>query len=500
MKRKLITLHSSTNDGLFDCFFNDDIIIDKGSHVSFVSCSLTLDNNKIIIDNENDGIIFRIGTAPIRTARIPHGIYSNDNIGDLIMRIQNAMNQELDIDEPDEHGQEILIDLSIANKIQIEFDGNGYNHAVDGGSFEVQAFHAKNVEASSTGGVNTELLKKTVGVSGNREGQFHSFITGNASNNRGCGGSQVEIATLSNANVTTNAGFILGWANGNSPSTLSRDGLTYFVEVTNSNTAPYKIKEQNGVIRDTSLVPRVGDIVSLNLSLGEIYLTVYNVADGVGVAPFEEELGPFPYDTSGDQVNDPFYSVLAIFGGATNTVLKNYKVNFSPHAQQVTGKQLDLVEVGGVGSQPPASNGNDPHNYTITFPTLSFANNLGYNDITYQFLNLDPPATFIADTIFQNVFHPDNYKIELLNINLESYDSQTQGRRNVLGIIPISESFLNQNISLLQYEVNNILPLSVRNDTTIALRNIRARLINSHNETAVTYGLSFINIMVEYGC
>jgi hypothetical protein len=500
MKRKLITLHSSTNDGLFDCNFNDDIIIDKNSHVSFVSCSLSLDNNKIIIDNDNDGIIFRIGTAPIRTTRIPHGIYSNDNIGDLIMRIQNAMNSELNIDEPDEHGQEILIDLSIANKIQIAFDGNGYNHAVENGAFEVQSFHANNVVASSAGGLNTEVLTKTIGISGNRTGQFHSYVTANGSNNRGCGGSQVEIGILSNADANTNAGFILGWANGNSPSTLSRDGLTYFVEVQNSNTAPYKIKEQNGVIRDTTLVPRVGDIVSLNLSLGNIYMTVYNVADGVGVEPYEEELGPFPYDTSGDQVNDPFYTVLGIFGAGANTVLKNYKVNFTPHAPQITGKQLDLVEVGGVGSQPPASNGNDPHDYAITFPNLSLANNLGYNELTYQVINQDPPAIFIADTIFQNVFHPDNYKIELLNINLESYDSQTQGRRNILGIIPISETFLNQNISLLQYEVNNIIALSVRNKNTEALRNIRARLINSHNETAVTYGLSFINIMVEYGC
>jgi hypothetical protein len=498
MNRKLITLHSSTNDGLFDCNFNDDIIIKKDSHVSFVSCSLSLDNNKIIIDNDNDSINFKIGNAPIRTARIPHGIYSNDNIGDLIMRIQNAMNQQLDIDEPDEHGQEILIDLSIDNKIQIKFDGNGYNHAVENGAFQVQAFHANNVVASSTGGINTEVLTKTIGISGNRTGQFHSYVTANGSNNRGCGGSQVEIAILSNADANTNAGFILGWANGNSPSTLSRDGLTYFVEVTNSNTAPYKIKEQNGVIRDTTLVPRLGDIVSLNLTFGSIFMNVYNVADGVGVPPYEQELGPFPYDTSGDQVNDPFYTVLGIFGAGANTVLKNYKVNLTPHAPQVIGKRLDLVEVGGVGSQPPASNGDDPHDYAITFPNLSFANNLGYNDLTYQFINQVPPATFIADTIFQNVFHPDNYKIELLNINLESYDSQTQGRRNILGIIPISETFLNQNISLLQYEASNILPLSVRNDTTVSLRNIRARLINSHNETAITYGLSFINIMVEY--
>ena len=70
MKRKLITLHSSTNDGLFDCNFNDDIIIDKDSHVSFVSCSLSLDNNKIIIDNDNDNITFKIGNAPLRNPRL----------------------------------------------------------------------------------------------------------------------------------------------------------------------------------------------------------------------------------------------------------------------------------------------------------------------------------------------------------------------------------------------------------------------------------------------
>ena len=224
---------------------------------------------------------------------------------------------------------------------------------------------------------------------------------------------------------------------------------------------------------------------------------MYNPADG-GQGNYTY-LDSFPYDTESHSTTDPFISVLSIFGSHANTKVKDFKTMFDPHSNFSTENVLtDFVLAGGITSQPPASNGHDDHRYIFNFPSLQIANDLGFDEQDFDSVGESDGLVYIADNTFQNVFHPDNYKIELLNINLESYDSQTQGRRNILGIIPISETFLDQNMSLLQYEVSNILPLSVRNDTTVALRNIRARLINSHNETAITYGLSFINIMVQY--
>ena len=494
MKRKLITLHSSTNDGLFDCNFNDDIIIDKDSHVSFVSCSLSLDNNKIVIDNNNDNITFKIGNAPLRSTRIQHGIYSNDNIGDLIMRIQNSMNQQLSIDETDEHGQEVLITLTTENKIEIKIQGSAYDHAIDddSGNFDTQFFHKVNVTAIIVG----DKLQRATNTAND---YFDSYVTANASINRGAGASLITIDVLSNTTPSIDSGFFLGWKEGNDTSNIDQNDFTFYIQAQRLN-GQYIVKGTDGIVRTTLYFPRIGDTVGLVLDQGMVYMIIYNPADA---APIEEQLGPFPYDNFSEQTTDPFFPVLAFIGDHSHTQLSNYRVNLTPNTADTGLKHVDLVLAGGVNSQPPASNAINPHRYILNFPNLPLANDLGFNDISYDTNNIDGDVktfTITAPNIFQNVFNPDNYKIELLNINLESYDSQTQGRRNILGIIPISETFLDQNISLLQYEVNNILPLSVRNDTTIALRNIRARLINSHNETAVTYGLSFINIMVEYGC
>jgi len=494
MKRKLITLHSDTNDGLFDCNFNDDIIIDKDSHVSFVSCSLTLDNNKIIIDNSNDQLTFKLGTAPLRIARIPHGIYSADNIGDLIMRIQNSINEQLDINEPDEHGRQCVIVLNDKNKIVIKIAGYPYSEAVNAGSIVTDCYRSVNLSA-----VAPTKLQRTTGNSSSSD-QFDAFIIGTETNTRGCGGTLVTIDTYSNTNLTTNAGFVLGWVRGKSNlNDLNKDDLDYYVHCQNIALIHYEVKRKNGVIINTGITPRVGDTVGLVVSRGLILFAVYNPVDaGQGTYTY---LDSFPYDTESHSTSDPFISVLSIFGNHTNTILKDFKTMFDPHSNLSTQNVLtDFVLAGGITSQPPASNGVSDIRYILNFPTAQVALDLGYESRDFDSGGVIDGLTYIADNIFQNVFHPDNYKIELLNINLESYDSQTQGRRNILGIIPISESFLDQNISLLQYEVSNLIPLSVRNKNTEALRNIRARLINSHNETAVTYGLSFINIMVEYGC
>ena len=493
MKRKLITLHSDTNDGLFDCNFNDDIIIDKDSHVSFVSCSLTLDNNKIIIDKNNDGITFKIGTAPLRSTRIPHGIYSNDNIGDLIMRIQNSMNQQLDINQEDEHGQEVLITLTDENKIEFKIQGMGYESAIDEDSgFDTFFFHKENVTATEAG----QKLQRTLNT-GNTF--FDSYVTANNSINRGAGASIVTIDTLSNLNPLNKSGFFLGWKEGNDTTHIDENDFTFYVQAQRLDTN-YVVKGANGIVRTTLYAPRVGDTVGLVLSEGMVSMEIYNPADA---SPIIEQLAPFPYDKFSEQTTDPFFPVLALIGNNAHTIVKKYQVNLTPNTADTSLTHVDLVLAGGVSSQPPASNALNPHRYILNFPNLALANDLGFTDISFDTNNIDGDVrtfTITARNIFQNVFHPDNYKVELLNINLESYDSQTQGRRNILGIIPISESFLDQNISLLQYEVSNLIPLSVRNKNTEALRNIRARLINSHNETATTFGLSFINIMVEYGC
>lgn len=494
MKRKLITLHSDTNDGLFDCNFNDDIIIDKDSHVSFVSCSLTLDNNKIIIDNNNDNITFKIGTAPLRSTRIPHGIYSNDNIGDLIMRIQNSMNQQLDIDERDEHGQEVLITLTTENKIEFKIQGSGYDSAidVDSGNFDTNFFHKENVTATDAG----KTLQRTTNSANTF---FDSYVTANAPVNRGAGASLVTIDILSNLNPVDKSGFFLGWKEGNDTNHIDENDLTFYIQAQRL-AENYVVKGANGIVRTTLYAPRVGDTVGLVLSQGMVSFVIYNPADA---APIEEQLAPFPYDKFSEQTTDPMFPVLALIGNNAHTKVSDYQVNLTPYATDIALTHVDLVLAGGVSSQPPASNALNPHRYILNFPNSALANDLGFTDISFDTNNTGGDTrtfTITAPHIFQNVFHPDNYKIELLNINLESYDSQTQGRRNILGIIPISESFLDQNISLLQYEVSNLIPLSVRNKNTEALRNIRARLINSHNETATTFGLSFINIMVEYGC
>ena len=67
----------------------------------------------------------------------------------------------------------------------------------------------------------------------------------------------------------------------------------------------------------------------------------------------------------------------------------------------------------------------------------------------------------------------------MLNISLDSYDSFGGGRKNILGVIPISEQVINNRTGVLQYEPNTLYYVSIKNKFKLSLRNIKATSINN---------------------
>ncbi len=87
---------------------------------------------------------------------------------------------------------------------------------------------------------------------------------------------------------------------------------------------------------------------------------------------------------------------------------------------------------------------------------------------------------FQANRNLKNVVVSDSYLIELLNLPLDSYDSLTNGRKNILASIPISERILT-NTGIIQYEPNTLFFIDLKNDFPLTLRNIRARIVTDDN-------------------
>ena len=106
-------------------------------------------------------------------------------------------------------------------------------------------------------------------------------------------------------------------------------------------------------------------------------------------------------------------------------------------------------------------------------------------------------ATFTAPKAIDNSSHPNNFKIEMLNLQLESFDSQKEGRMNILATVPVEREFKDQQLSILNFEPTNMFYLSIRNKTTLSLRNIKARIIDANNNPINLIGFSSINLLIK---
>ena len=90
--------------------------------------------------------------------------------------------------------------------------------------------------------------------------------------------------------------------------------------------------------------------------------------------------------------------------------------------------------------------------------------------------------------------YPDSIIVELLNIDLKSYDSLDNKRRSILAVIPN----LNENVfGKIIYDVNYPLYISVRNENPIYLRNIRARVLNSDLSPITLRGRAVMTILLK---
>ena len=94
----------------------------------------------------------------------------------------------------------------------------------------------------------------------------------------------------------------------------------------------------------------------------------------------------------------------------------------------------------------------------------------------------------------------DNYIVELMNLQLQSYDGYSDnvnniraGRKNILATIPIDQDIND----ILRYAATTPYFLNLDNKDDVILRNIRARLLNLDYSPVETKGLSIMTLLIK---
>ena len=498
--KKLIRLTTTDRNCIFSNEFHDEIIIKEKSEIAFHSISMVREPTEIIIDNENDQGTFQIqdlagGFGGPKVLQLEHGSYSNTNVDTLTEALSNDMNKKLNMGADFEQGTEILT--------VTDSDGN-MNIA-----FQRSAFHgpeATNVEQFDVTYDNgSDSLFKKTDLSGDLK---NSYIAYKKRFTKGCGSFRVRIDHFLNRGDASKNGLMIGLSQQihrlTDPSfAFTEASVDYFLKTGNTVTDNYIGKSKaGGADIDSGVAPAnynsssevfVHDILDISLSEGFIIGTIYQF--GVKVEVFRDAY---------DYITAPtYYGFISLFSGSTNVIVGEVRCHTDPYDLSLYSNSLmavptSLKSTSLIGAPEPRSLSGST-SYSVVFPNLRIAKYFGFK--TTSLIKLGALGTddliFVGTDGFQPINDSDVYLIELLNLPLNSFDGFSEGRKNILSVIPVNERNSNQKDFVLQYEANNLNYITLKNNYEFSLRNIKARIVNAKFEPIITTGMTSLSFFIR---
>lgn len=129
--------------------------------------------------------------------------------------------------------------------------------------------------------------------------------------------------------------------------------------------------------------------------------------------------------------------------------------------------------------------------HSLTFGSKLLSDFLRFSNLSYtEQVNF---ANFVADSMFDITDTADSFVVEMLSLDLDSYDSKTEGRRSILATVPKTENI----DGTIVYEANYPTFINVRNKNPVALRNMRLRILKANLEPILITGTATITLLID---
>ena len=522
---KLIRLTSTSDNGTFDNSFNNDIVIPANSELSLGSLSLELAPKDITIDGNNNTIVYQVANGQGATVTLDQARYTSETAKTILFQdMSNKMNLSLDgnrgataLDVPTgiQIGMQFkagVVDESYPDSMKKAYTGKfGMAYKIKNERQLVDTSWAlTNVKSAGTG--NTTTYSRDDAASGNELSyalskhpmtkgcgslltKLHKYDEGSASAGNVNG---VFIGITTKANATTRAecefGFQAPYEDGGG------GGEQQFIK--------YLLGTSSNFAGNAAEVP-AGTYIGLETMEGVVYAVYYqrnDPDDGGYYRAFlddrdteAETVSKYTLLSKADGTPEDYYVMIMFFGAADKTEIREFK--WSPDAWNNSTTTKDLrIDLGhglGVGPTPSPVAGSG----FIEFEP-SLARFLGYQNPRIPLSGnskLGRP-NFIWNGSFQfsGVNLSDSYYVELLSLNVDSYDGFTSGRKNILAVVPqLEQTNTSSNENVVIYEPSYPVFLDLRNDAPITLRNIRARVVYSDGSAIVTNALSVMSLLFK---
>lgn len=502
-------LRTTTTDptGVFNSFLNQDLVISPYSKIALGMLAASVQNDAIVIDASNNFLTFSTTAGDDRRIAIAQGAYNSNNFSTLLEDIEKKMNAAVGnfaivnesgadkktIKSPSNIGKQTRVSTGNDGKLSIDiFQSSSWSHQPELLNNVYKDSGVAQLEFSGTTEATYQLKSVTDAVDLTfAHSTYYSHPIA-----KGCGIHRVRVGNITGDN-TNNAGFTIGLCNVDPSTFMASAGskglepadLTYGISCADPFTTGVYSTVKDGVSTATTIVPNnpiggaanIRDVVSIEIVNGKIRLVVYQNDPLVSQRPFTRILFEEPYNGT-----DDLFGTITVNGKSSAFSLTNLKYTGNPYTDSSTSPTQFVDEnVAELGASTPARQRRTATINSITFPAKSLASYFGYNNTTITLPAVSINVSFVADSLFKAAVITDMYLVEMLNIQLESYDTFEQGRKNILSIIPYDDEN-----GVVAYDASNLIFLDLNNKEPINLTSIKMRLIRGDYTTPTLQGLT----------
>lgn len=519
---RLLRLSTENDTGIFDNNFNHDILLEKDSQIGLQNIHFNLQNKFIKISNTNNVITYSLDNGAItRTIRLLYQTYDEQTIDILLEDISLKMNAQLEGNDPRELGKMWKVKLR-NDKIHTEVKTSNLNFR----SIDWTIPEYSNVEISGTD--DTPIFDRIIrNIGGSFVNNLNLLYNDTQSFTRGCGAMRVCINKLID-NLGPDAednGFTMGLAK-TPPSEWGLTGIAdsqmkYAIKIHkhSDNYSVYKdgigwTATNQGYLGGggSDSIKDQQDELEIQISEGELIISlthydepndkyVYFTLLGTGASG-----GGDPTPIKIDSNN--LFPFIVVRGASPNFSLRAFEITLNPYGLSINNTYPPIDHAQFESARYSDSNTNimrklsakplgipiAPEIIEVNYSS-ELADFLGYNKVSQTQPMRSPFEVHEFQFVGTDFFYinPSGlYLLELLDIELESYDGLTNSRRNILATLPVHVDNY-----IVVYEPSNVNFINIKNANKRALRNIKARILTTGLDKVKITGMATVTLLLR---
>ena len=498
----------------FDNTFNDEIELPPFSEVALSSVSVNTDPLAIDIPVGSQ-LRWKQGVETNITGSLRPAEYSSLNYEDLFFDIKGNMNLRQATDGNKGAGRQWAVSdkpnltgFGTAGKVSIGFQTANY----EGGAKE--AYEHTNLTETGTGLDAT--YSRTAGI--NSEGDAESVLLSAEPIGWGRSRFYVNMKTATDSGgVELDQGVFIGLSSVDhvAAKTLPAANDVSTIMGIHIRRAGVKALVSGGQLEEDDALDTGSDIAVGSIFGFESYPSVGDGQPnfyGVHILPdgteevlttaegeFGETWNQLDYGERGTFVaNTPLYPFVLFYGPSANTVVD--QIQFSPDPYSIISNKKYPVITKTNGTRGLQNGGEKPIvNFDFKNST-SIGRFLGFTESKMKSMTADVTVTdatkyaWTADELFGEGVAGQGFYVELMTGTCEGYDGLTGQRKNILAVIPESDSD-----SKILFQPSFPTFLEMNNSHPLVLRNIRARLLQTDGSSVEVTGLNSMTLLYKPG-